>query len=233
MERTPHGQPEQSILPLHDQRVRLSCSWKDDPDQVEMIEEYLLEENTIKNEPNRKTKLLTRKFRSNSNLKGPSPWVIEIGQLPTLPSVDRGGGAGGKFMVQASASNPQFIPKDSALFFEFIVTNIPYPKDIYSITVDDDKQELILRTSNKKFFKRWKIAALVRRNIMLEPERINFSHHDTTLTIQYRKPDSVIREEIEWEGNVINLLRKGLGGTGGEGGTGGSGENQPPECKTS
>ena len=42
MERAPRGEPEQSVLPMGGGRVRLSTTWKDDPEQVEMIEEWQL-----------------------------------------------------------------------------------------------------------------------------------------------------------------------------------------------
>jgi len=143
MERTPHGSPELSLLPLHDQRVRLSCSWKADPEEIEMIEEYLLAQN---HDSPRKTNLLLRKWRKN-NIKGPSPWIIEIGSMRTSSSQQE---SGGKFMVQANSSNPQFIARDSALYHEFIVINIPYPKETYSIMVSASFDITLIDISERK-----------------------------------------------------------------------------------
>lgn len=44
---------------------------------------------------------------------------------------------------------------------------------------------------------------------------------------QYAKPDDLIRDEIEWEKNVLAQLKNGFGGMGGGGG------DKPPDCKTS
>ena len=238
MERAPRGEPEQSVLPMGGGRVRLSTTWKDDPEQVEMIEEWQLapEGPAAANAAAacRKSLLLMRKWRRSDRLKGPGPWTTEIGSPPQQPNASgSGGGGGGKasLMVAENASlNPVWHSRDAPLYWEYVVTNIPYPKSVYSVVIDAEKQQLVLRTSNKKYFKRWSVDALKRRDLTLEMDSIAFAHEGTTLAIRYRKPVSEVAREVEREKDVIGLARgkhlNGIKGTGGGGDT-------APECKSS
>jgi hypothetical protein len=141
MERVPLGEPEQSILPLHDNRVRLSCAWRSDPEEVEMIEEYVLLDGS---DGPRKTGLLMRKWRKNGKIKGPTPWIIEIGQptskQPSPSGAQSNMGSTNKLMVEASASNPQFVARDTSLFLVYLVENITFPYDIYNLSVNVSSQ---------------------------------------------------------------------------------------------
>lgn len=39
--------------------------------------------------------------------------------------------------------------------FEFRVRNLPYTADNFEVTIDDEKQQIVIRTKNKKYFKRF------------------------------------------------------------------------------
>jgi hypothetical protein len=41
--------------------------------------------------------------------------------------------------------------KDTADEFQWRVRNLPYPVDTYQITIDDATQEIVIRTTNKKY----------------------------------------------------------------------------------
>ena len=45
---------------------------------------------------------------------------------------------------------PIFTRKDNSKAFQWRIRNLPYPLNVYSVTVDDDKQSITIRTSNKK-----------------------------------------------------------------------------------
>ena len=133
MDRPPKGEPEQSVLPMHEGRVRLSCTWKADPEAPEMIEEYQLAKKGEKppsGQPPRVANLLLRKWRKSDRLNGPGPWTIEFGSAPAAPP-----SSGAASQVRVNAANPIWHSRDSALFWEWAVTNIPYPPDTYSVTV--------------------------------------------------------------------------------------------------
>lgn len=43
-----------------------------------------------------------------------------------------------------------------------------YPADVYSVSVDHEKQEIVVRTSNKKYYKRIQLLDLLRYDLKLE-----------------------------------------------------------------
>lgn len=149
-------------------------------DGVEQVEEYDAGSG----------ELLMRKWRSQSLLGGDGKWEFEIGEEAKPPE------AGGGFMM-ASSSNPSFHCRDTEGAWEWRVRNMPYKQDVYSVTVDAETQSLVLRTSNKKYFKKFTVAGLRRAGLFLEKSAISFEHSNNTLIIQYEKPDNVLaREQI-------------------------------------
>lgn len=54
---------------------------------------------------------------------------------------------------------------------------------MYSVTVDAEDGCLVIRTTNKKYFKRLPVPELERANLKPEQERIKFSHQFNTLII--------------------------------------------------
>jgi len=125
------------VLPMHEGRVRLSCCWKADPEAPEMIEEYQLAkqgEQPQPGQPPRVATLLLRKWRRTDRLRGPGPWVIEFGSPAKAAAGGPSGGGGGR-LVRESTANPIWHARDTFLFWEWAVTNIPYPVETYSLTV--------------------------------------------------------------------------------------------------
>ena len=88
-----------------------------------------------------------------------------------------------------------FCPREVREAWEWRVRNLPYPKETYSVTLDEEKDQLVLRTSNRKYFKRFHVPALRRLGLTLEQPAVSFDHSGTTLVIQYEKPDDVIEAE--------------------------------------
>ena len=64
-------------------------------------------------------------------------------------------------------------------------------QDTYSLTIDDDKQQIVVRTTNKKYFKRIDVPALRREGLPLHPMFVSFDHSMNTLVIQYEKPPAI------------------------------------------
>jgi hypothetical protein len=48
------------------------------------------------------------------------------------------------------SSQPAFSRKDTRDTFEWRVRNLPYPPEVYSVTVDQEQRQIVVRTSNKK-----------------------------------------------------------------------------------
>ena len=63
-----------------------------------------------------------------------------------------------------------------------------WPKDVYSLEIDHAKQEIVVRTSNKKYFKRFDIPDLKRIKINLEESALGWKFQNNTLIIGYDKP---------------------------------------------
>eukprot|EP00913_Durusdinium_trenchii_P034970 g32712.t1 len=107
-------------------------------DGGEMVEEY--DEKT--------DVLLVRKVRKQTTVGKEGDWVYEVGQATEAafdPYSDT---------LRASSSNPIFLRKDTPEHFQWRIRNLPYPADVYSVSVDHEKQEIVVRTSNKKYYKR-------------------------------------------------------------------------------
>merc|ERR1712216_584829 len=77
------------------------------------------------------------------------------------------------------------------------VRNLPYPKPTYSVTVDTDQNQIVIRTANKKYFKRIDVEELDRARVPLEESQLSWDHENNTLILQYKKPAAVIAKERE------------------------------------
>jgi hypothetical protein len=150
-------------------------------DQVTMVEEYDAQSD----------ELLMRKWQSTSILGAKGKWEFEIGE----EAAPGGGDGGGLFGV--SNSNPSFHARDTAEAWEWRVRNVPYAKEIYTITVEPETQELVLRTSNKKYFKRFHIPSMRRHSLLLNQDDVTWDHSNNTLVIQYEKPEQVTDTEAK------------------------------------
>ena len=114
------------------------------PDQTELVEERDQGSNEV----------LLRKWKRPKEL-GQAHWEYEIGDDPHVfnPEED---------LMQVNSANPAFIRKDTNERFEWRIRNLPYPKDNYIIEVDHQKQQIVLKTVNKKYYKRIDIPDLRR-----------------------------------------------------------------------
>ncbi|CAF4932568.1 unnamed protein product [Rotaria sp. Silwood1] len=170
-------------------------------DQTEMVEEYDAKTNL----------LLIRKWRQKSNsglktLATSDVWTFEIGQnYETRPIADNTLG------MTESTTTPIFSRNDKNDSFEIRIRNLPYSIDIYQLTIDKDKREFILRTTNKKYFKRFSIADLDRLNLPLEENNLSYSHANNTLIISYKKPKAILdlEKQVHDELKKLNMKKEG------------------------
>lgn len=65
---------------------------------------------------------------------------------------------------------------------EWRIRNLSYPKDVYSVTAEED-ETITVRTSNKKYFKKIVVPDLERIGLKPKQENISFSHRFDTLII--------------------------------------------------
>ena len=92
--------------------------------------------------------------------------------------------------------------KDSDTHFEWRIRNLPYPKEVYSVEIDHSKQEIVLRTTNKKYYKRFGITELKRLDIKMEDQFIAWKYQNNTVIIGYQKPEEAIAMELKKKAEI-------------------------------
>lgn len=151
------------------------------PDGSEVVEEF----------DERTDVLLARKSRKPKPFGGEAEWVFEVGQAQEKvfdPHTD---------LMRASNANPIFLRKDTPEHFQWRIRNLPYSADVYSVTIDQERQQIVVRTSNKKYFKRIDVEDLARLGLKLKEESLSWKHQHNTLIISYARPAEVIKAEQE------------------------------------
>jgi len=154
------------------------------PDGGEKIEEY-----DVKTD-----QLMLRKTRKAHNPLGKAcDWVIEVGQQVERfdPHSD---------LLGTSAGQPVFMRKDTKKEFQWRIRNLTWPEDNYQVTIDHDppnktKGQIVLRTVNKKYFKRIDIADMEAEGLGLDEDDISWEYQHNTVIISYKKPAVVLKKE--------------------------------------
>lgn len=81
-----------------------------------------------------------------------------------------------------------FIRKDTNLDFQFRVRNLSeFSKENFVVEIDKAKNEIVIRTTNKKYFKRFEIPDLKRLNFNLEENNLKVNFQNKTLIISVIK----------------------------------------------
>lgn len=79
--------------------------------------------------------------------------------------------------------------------FQWRIRNLPYPPEVFSVSVDTDNHHIVVRTSNKKYFKRINVPDLKRAHLPTEQQAIKWYHANNTLVISYVKPPQIVALE--------------------------------------
>ena len=141
---------------------------------IEMVEEY----DVITD------KLLVRKWRRQTQLGGDGAWEVEVG--------DEGRASGSEFLVAAS-TQPTTQRLDTDQLFEWRIRNLPHPKEVYQVTCSG--VEIVVRTTNKKFFKKIQVPDMARASLPLDASSLTWTYAHNTLVISYVKPDAILKKE--------------------------------------
>ncbi|CAJ1030138.1 conserved hypothetical protein [Leishmania braziliensis MHOM/BR/75/M2904] len=136
--------------------------------------------------------LLLRKRRSRNALGGFSDWSIEVGTESSSRNLDRA-------LIVESSGSPVVVRQDTRESYVVRIRNLPYPRDVFSITIEREDRDpvgkIVVRTSNKKYFKILDIPDLERARIPLVSAHLSYDVQHQTLIIQYKKPLSVLTAE--------------------------------------
>mmetsp|Transcript_52870 Transcript_52870/g.115338 ORF Transcript_52870/g.115338 Transcript_52870/m.115338 type:complete len:200 (-) Transcript_52870:68-667(-) len=148
------------------------------PDETEMVEEFDLQTDA----------LLVRKRRGKTILGAVSEWIFEVGEPPARITIEND-------MLRPSSSNPLLVRGDRPHAFEWRIRNLPYPKSTYSVVLEQEPRQIVVRTTNKKYFKRINIEDMDRMRLPLEASALSWTHENSTLIIMYKKPPEVLQAE--------------------------------------
>ncbi|XP_071946891.1 protein DPCD-like [Antedon mediterranea] len=170
---------------VQDGRKKVHYSFSDG---TEMAEEYDLKD----------SQLLVRKWRKKTTLGAAGKWDFEVGEDLQSTSLEQ-------TLLKESSSNPIFIRKDTADSFQWRVRNIPYPVETYDVTVDQEQRCCIIRTTNKKYYKKFTIPDIDRLKLPLEQSAISKAHANNTLIISYSKPSEVLKMEKDVRQELLKL----------------------------
>lgn len=143
--------------------------------------------------------LIVRKWRHKSKLGAQGQWQVEVGEQLASPvaSLDSD-------VIKENCSNPVFMRKDTKASFQWRIRNLPYPKDVFSVLVEPSERCIIIKTSNKKYYKKFSIPDLDRSQLPLDSSAVSFTHANNTLIVSYKKP----REVLTLEQELLKELKK-------------------------
>lgn len=123
-------------------------------------------------------------------MTGKEEWITEIGDSPVVKRDD-------EFLIKENDNNPIFIRKDTQTDFQWRIRNLNSDKDNFIVECDKDKQQIVIKTKNKKYYKRFNIPDLQRMKINLDESLIKVNYINNTLVISYKKPQEILNKEKE------------------------------------
>ena len=130
-------------------------------------------------------------------MTGKENWTTEIGEEIKPRNND-------EFLIKENENNPLFIRKDTAKEFQWRIRNLKGDADNFMVECDKDKQQIVIRTKNKKYYKRFNIPDLERLNIKLDESLMKVNFVNNTLIISYTKP----KEALEAEKEILEEVRR-------------------------
>ena len=130
-------------------------------------------------------------------MTGKEQWTTEIGEEIKPRSND-------EFLIRENDNNPLFIRKDTNKEFQWRIRNLKGDADNFMVQCDKDKQQIVIRTKNKKYYKRFNIPDLERLNIKLDESLMKVNFVNNTLIISYSKP----KEALEAENEILEEVRR-------------------------
>ena len=130
-------------------------------------------------------------------MTGKEQWTTEIGEEIKPRSND-------EFLIRENDNNPLFIRKDTQKEFQWRIRNLKGDADNFMVECDKDKQQIVIRTKNKKYYKRFNIPDLERLNVKLDENLMKVNFVNNTLIISYTKP----KEALDAESEILNEIRR-------------------------
>ncbi|KAM4749932.1 protein DPCD [Anableps anableps] len=164
-------------------------------DGKEMAEEYDLKTD----------ELISRKWRQKSTLGVQGVWQVEVGEPMNSPP------ALNPDVIKENCSNPVFMRKDTKSSFQWRIRNLPYTKDVFSVYLEPSERCIIIKTTNKKYYKKFSVPDLDRSELPLDGSALSYAHANNTLIVCYQKPREILTLEQELLKEVKKLKGTGEG----------------------
>ena len=137
-------------------------------------------------------KLIARKEREKSLTGMDNEWSWTYGAPNEAKSEKQFG---------ETTQNPVFMRTDTDTHFQWYVKYIPYPADNYQITVDEEKNNYVIKTNNKKYFK----VVHAPENIHFNKKLLEWAWSKNTLIIRYPKTKEDIENEKKERSNRLKI----------------------------
>jgi hypothetical protein len=164
--------------------------------------------------------LLVRRWKAPAGpAQAAARWEYELGEAPAAAAA--AGGAAGAPLLRESSCAMTWLARDAGAEWHFVVRNAAFPLDLFQLAVEGES--LVLRTSNKKFFKRWAIPSLQRAGRQPEARAVQLVMGAEGLVVRYRKPQDLHRAELEERQKRVQSVASSLAGGGG---------GKDADCKT-
>lgn len=133
--------------------------------------------------------LLLRKRRTKNKLGAFGDWEVEVGADIRSRNIDRA------LLVEANGS-PELVRQDTNDRHVIRIRYLPYPRDNFVVKVErsagDTVGEIVVRTVNKKYFKRIALPEMARLRIPLDESQLSYDVKNNTLIIEYKKHIAVL-----------------------------------------
>ncbi|XP_046807536.1 protein DPCD [Lucilia cuprina] len=168
------------------------------PDGQQMAEEYSLDTGVVQK----------RAWRKSKQLMGEPEWEVELGedprQLAAVNDTSDLRNEDGSFTVKISNTEPILTKRITKKNIEWRIRNLPYSIEVYQVQADPEKRAIIVKTTNKKYYKVIPLQDLDRCGLVPTQANISVHHQYNTLIITYKKPELL----CEMEAQVLLLLKE-------------------------
>ena len=104
---------------------------------------------------------------------------------------------------------PTFHPSDAGATLEWRVRNLAFEPHVYQLSIDDTKEHIQLKTTNKKYFRRWSVPSLRRLGLPLEPKALSADFVSGVMIVRYIKPVVLLEAEAARKKEVSESMSKG------------------------
>ena len=157
--------------------------------------------------------LLLRKYRraAATSLGAECPWEVEVG----MDEAALGGFREDRDLIREGSGQPVVSRTDEKEFIVIRIRNLPYELSVYNVSIEsrtpqEGGDQIVVRTSNKKYFKKIVIPDMARHGLRLTDDQVSFEHKFNTLIVRYKKPLSVLALEAQQRRERASMAAKRL-----------------------